>query len=91
MKIRTSTSRTNRPISRLYVLEISYEEDSEQTSQHAMDDQKAAGDSVSSQYTNSQDINSTRTASLKACVKLTEWINSLRGPQEDVKDWLLHY
>ena len=85
-KIRTSTGRTNCPISRLYPLEVSCEEDSEQTGQHVTDNQQATGDSVRSQCVDSQDVCPTRAAALKACAKLTDWINILCGPREDNKD-----
>jgi len=71
-KIHTSTGRTNRPISRLYPLEVSCEEDLEQTGQHATDQ--------------CVDVRPTRAAALKAYAKLTDWVNILRGPREDVKD-----
>ena len=71
-KIRTSTGRTNHPISRLYPLEVSCEEDLEHTGQHAMDQ--------------CVDVLPTRAAALKGRAKLTDWVNILCGPLEDVKD-----
>jgi len=85
-KIRTSTGRTSRPISRLYPLEVSCEEDSEQTGQHVTDNQQVTSDGVSGQCVDSRDVRPTRTAALKARAKLTDWVNILRGPREDVKD-----
>ena len=68
VKIRTSTGRTNRLISRLYPFEVSCEEDLKQTSQHSTDDQ-TTGDSVRSKCVYSQDVRPTRAAALKALAK----------------------
>ena len=81
VNIRTSTGMTNRPISRLYPLEISSASDSEQTQQDVVD--QPVGDA---NVAKPQEVRPTRAAALKARAKFADWSAILRGPREDVTD-----
>jgi len=71
------TSRTSHSFSTLHPIEVLCKEDSEQTCQHAIDDQQRTGASVSNQCTISQDTGPTKAAAIKAFTKLTDWVNIL--------------
>ena len=73
--IRTATGRTNRPISRLYPLEMSAAE--------ATVKQPVASERSDSPIHPKRPI---REAAEKGRIQMKEWITSIRGPPEDVTD-----
>ena len=87
VNIRTSSGRTNRPISRLYPLEITSKTDVEPVNSDATNSRDKL-DSESNQQNTSQpqDIRPTRQAAMKARARVAEWTSVLRGPPEDVND-----
>ena len=87
VNIRTSSGRTNRPINRLYPLEITSKTNAEPVNSDATDSQDKL-DSESNQRNTSQpqDIYPTRQATMKARGRVAEWISVLRGPPEVVDD-----
>ena len=85
VNIRTSSGRTNRPISRLYPLEINSEADTEHVNADVTSIQENSNPS-SQQNSQIQDIRPTRQAAMKAHARVAEWTSVLRGPPEDVDD-----
>ena len=80
VSIRTSTGMTNRPISRLYPLEVSSTSDSEQTHQDVADQPVRDANVVKP-----QEVCPTRTVALKARARFANWSAVLRGPRKDVR------
>ena len=90
VNIRTNSGRrTNRPISRLYPLEITNKTNAEPVNSDATDTQNKL-DFESNQRNTSQpqDIHLTRQAAMKAHARVAEWTSVLCGPLEDVDDYL---
>ena len=76
--IRTTTGKTNRPIARLYPLEVSSTEIIVNSPQHNDKSEQHTVDIPSSRPV--------RQAAQRGQQKVKEWISSLRGPPEDVMD-----
>ena len=74
--IRTSTGCTNRPITKLYPLEVSANVENEDG---------PSRDSTNGLAANSSNSRPRRAAPSNALRKISEWANSLRGPPEDVE------
>ena len=85
VNIRTSSGRTNRPISRLYPLEITSKADAEPVDSDVTSIQENSNPS-SQQNSQIQDICPTRQAAMKAHARVAEWTSVLRDPPEDVDD-----
>ena len=75
--IRTSTGCTNRPIIKLYPLEISADVEN-------LDEPNR--DSTNVLATNNSNGRPRRAAASNALRRISEWANSLRGPPEDVEE-----
>ena len=75
--IRTNTGCTNRPITKLYPLEISADVEN-------LDEPNR--DSTNVLATNNSNGRPRRAAASNALRRISEWANSLRGPPEDVEE-----
>lgn len=73
--LRTSTGQTNRPIARLYPLEIRADIASKEEKKPAV-----------AEVQHPKEIRSRRTSAKNALKKIAEWTNSLNAPREDVMD-----
>ena len=78
--VRTANGRTNRPIARLYPLEVSVEECCPNVNTEESVQIESTSDDESTRQ------RSTRKAMVRARHKLAEWAGVLRGPPEDVEN-----
>ena len=85
--IRTSTGRTNRPVTKLYPLEVTaadplLKQDSSQTPPNkSVDSSNGAGQTERREESTTRP---TRQAALRGRQQVSEWVQSLCGPPEDV-------
>ena len=78
--IRTSTGRTNRPIIKLYPLEVSSSSNSEaSTNDDPQSDPSTTDDALAPKQPQ-------RKAAQRAKCRMTEWIQTIRAPPEDVEN-----
>ena len=82
-KIRTSTGHTNRPICKLYPLELSA---SESTSKETSDRQEQPDVDRSGGKEESAREKPKRAAATRATSRISEWTKTLRRPPEDVEE-----
>ena len=80
MTVRTANGRTNRPIARLYPLEVSADERSSNVNTEESAQIGSTSDDESTQQ------RPARRAMVRARQKLAEWTKMLRGPPEDVEN-----
>ena len=80
MTVRTANWRTNRPIARLYPLEVSADERFSNVNKEESVQIRSTSDDESPQQ------RPTRRAMVRARCKLAEWTEMLRGPLEDVEN-----
>ena len=81
--IQTSTERTNRPVTKLYPLEVTADTGTEVPSNQIQDTTGAKGET--SATTPTYERRPQRTSARKAVEKMAGWRQTLLGPPEDVK------
>ena len=94
--VRTASGRTNRPIARLYPLEVSVDECSVNKGSEELKQQETDQQGTDQQGTDQQDVHDSqditlqqrpvRRAMIKARDQVTEWTKMLCRPPEDVED-----
>ena len=78
VNVRTSTGRTNRPLAKLYPLEVTTEKIQSKGND-------ISGETLSAPASQSQTKRPVRQAALSGRKRVQQWTKSLLGPPEDVK------
>ena len=84
--IRTKAGRTNRPIARLYPLEVRSTDTLKPSLMIPDKPQPQPSDTASEEQATQPSARQTRSAALKARKKLRDWTEVLRAPPEDVEN-----